>query len=64
MGEIKIVGPGKTRGYPYLVCKKYHSLEFVLSFSLVPISLKLNHWITKYRNLTSRLTFLSLFFLI
>ena len=22
MGEIRIVGPGKTRGYPYLVCKK------------------------------------------
>ena len=21
MGEIRIVGPGKTRGYPYLVCK-------------------------------------------
>ena len=29
MGEIRIVGPGKTRGYPYLVCKKkqlYHDL--------------------------------------
>ena len=22
MGEIRIVGPGKTRGYPYQVCKK------------------------------------------
>ena len=22
MGEIRIVGPGKIRGYPYLVCKK------------------------------------------
>ena len=22
MGEIRIVGPGKTRGYPYTVCKK------------------------------------------
>ena len=21
MGVIRIVGPGKTRGYPYLVCK-------------------------------------------
>ena len=20
MGEIRIIGPGKTRGYPYLVC--------------------------------------------
>ena len=29
MGEIRIVGPGKTRGYPYPVCKKewlYHGL--------------------------------------
>ena len=27
MGEIRIVGPGKTRGYPYPVCKKtvHHS---------------------------------------
>ena len=24
MGEIRIVGPGKTRGYPYPVCKKLH----------------------------------------
>ena len=22
MDEIRIVGPGKTRGYPYSVCKK------------------------------------------
>ena len=22
MGEIRIVGPGETRGYPYPVCKK------------------------------------------
>ena len=22
MGEIRIVGPGKTRGHPYPVCKK------------------------------------------
>ena len=22
MGEIRIVGPGKKRGYPYRVCKK------------------------------------------
>ena len=25
MGEIRIVGPGKTRGYPYPVCKKEKS---------------------------------------
>ena len=23
MGEIRIVGPGETRGYPYPVCKKW-----------------------------------------
>ena len=23
MGEIRIVGPGKTRRYPYPVCKKF-----------------------------------------
>ena len=27
MGEIRIVGPGKTRGYPYPVCKKLGSLS-------------------------------------
>ena len=26
MGEIRIVGPGKTRGYPYPVCKKMESI--------------------------------------
>ena len=26
MGEIIFVGTGETRGYPYLVCKKYTSL--------------------------------------
>ena len=25
MGEIRIVGPGKTCGYPYPVCKKVHT---------------------------------------
>ena len=25
MGEIRIVGPGKTRGYPYPICKKFPS---------------------------------------
>ena len=33
MGEIRIVGPGKTRGYPYPVCKKevsYMSCEPIL----------------------------------
>ena len=27
MGEIRIVGPGKTRGYPYPVCKKKGYLD-------------------------------------
>ena len=27
MGEIRIVGPGKTRGYPYPVCKKISILH-------------------------------------
>ena len=26
MGEIRFVGTGETRGYPYLVCKKYKDL--------------------------------------
>ena len=26
MGEIRFVGTGETRGYPYLVCKKQMSL--------------------------------------
>ena len=25
MGEIRFVGTGETRGYPYLVCKKLYS---------------------------------------
>ena len=28
MCEIRIVGPGKTRGYPYPVCKKLASVMF------------------------------------
>ena len=27
MGEIRIVGPGKTRGYPYPECKKKDSVH-------------------------------------
>ena len=26
MGEIRFVGTGETRGYPYLVCKKFPSM--------------------------------------
>ena len=31
MGEIRFVGTGETRGYPYLVCKKN---IFLLYFSM------------------------------
>ena len=29
MGEIRFVGTGETRGYPYLVCKKCSSFTMV-----------------------------------
>ena len=31
MGEIRFVGTGETRGYPYLVCKK-RGVRLYLSF--------------------------------
>ena len=33
MGEITIVGPGKTRGYPYPVCKKtqFHMVKGIIN---------------------------------
>ena len=31
MGEIRIVGPGKTRGYPYPVCKNALSFTYTKS---------------------------------
>ena len=30
MGEIRIVGPGKTRGYPYPVCKNHAIYIYVI----------------------------------
>ena len=33
MGEIRIVGPGKTRGYPYPVCKKL--LSYISNIFLI-----------------------------
>ena len=30
MGEIRFVGTGETRGYPYLVCKKLFSTTAVI----------------------------------
>ena len=37
MGEIRFVGTGETRGYPYLVCKKkvFHSVVAIGSVGLV-----------------------------
>ena len=33
MGEIRFVGTGETRGYPYLVCKKKYSERLSLKSS-------------------------------
>ena len=33
MGEIRFVGTGETRGYPYLVCKKL--LSFISNIFLI-----------------------------
>ena len=30
MGEIRFVGTGETRGYPYLVCKKYFAVHSIM----------------------------------
>ena len=37
MGEIRIVGPGKTRGYPYPECKKETSdaNEVIVAFCIL-----------------------------
>ena len=35
MGEIRIVGPGKTRGYPYPVCKKNKTVTALLNAPVV-----------------------------
>ena len=42
MGEIRIVGPGKTRGYPYPVCKKRRATA-VISFKTLDQELQLDH---------------------
>ena len=34
MGEIRFVGTGETRGYPYLVCKKVNSRCFKVKVNL------------------------------
>ena len=37
MGEIRFVGTGETRGYPYLVCKKETSdaNEVIVAFCIL-----------------------------
>ena len=30
MGEIRLVGTGKTHGYPYLVCKKFVFIQVTI----------------------------------
>ena len=41
MGLIGIVGPGKTRGYPYPVCKKEQSTDHkCIYYTCTPVPLK------------------------
>ena len=41
MGEIRFVGTGETRGYPYLVCKKCQvDHQTIGKFSFYPIALR------------------------
>ena len=39
MGEIRFVGTGETRGYPYLVCKKMGVDYIKLPFCLLQLKL-------------------------
>ena len=34
MGEIRFVGTGETRGYPYMVCKK---IPYQQQYSILPV---------------------------
>ena len=50
MGEIRIVGPSKRRGYPYLVCKKniitvcnVYNLTFMFKYDFLFLSLSSSH---------------------
>ena len=40
MGEIRFVGTGETRGYPYLVCKK-KVISYVVAVSVAVLFLYL-----------------------
>ena len=64
MGEIRIVGPGKTRGYPYPICKNMFSgsfrvvldIEFMLVLGVVA---GVAHFITGHEhNITASASFI------
>ena len=45
MGEIRIVGSGKTRGYPYPVCKKKQfRIDIIKSGNAQFLFLKVGSW--------------------
>ena len=55
MGEIRIVGPGKTRGYPYPVCKKMPSLQLHIShLDRLPILRTLQNSADQFRRRNTR----------
>ena len=62
MGEIRIVGPGKTRGYPYSVCKNIKHLQanhsFIRKLLMVPSKNKKKNARTKikYTGLSNTVT--------
>ena len=37
MGEIRFVGTGETRGYPYLVCKNIFSFTITVFCMGIPV---------------------------
>ena len=41
MGEIRYVGPGKTRGYPYPVCKNIYSAYFISQGCIFHLAIRL-----------------------
>ena len=47
MGEIRIVGPGKTRGYPYPVCKKINYDTSIMSVYMYKTVVS---WIQLYKD--------------
>ena len=51
MGEIRIVVPGKTRGFPYLVCKKEVFL-YELRAYLIYVKVGESSFLILYRKVT------------